>query len=109
FSAFGRGPLHYIFLILSIFALLFILYLFFKTPSNDIIANLSFSFIIGGAFGNIFDRAINKGVIDFIDIYYKSFHWPTFNIADSFITIGALLIILEMIISGRRRVCSLFL
>ncbi len=107
FSTHGNPYLYHLFLILSIFAFLLILYIFFRTPSNEIIANLSFSFIIGGALGNIFDRIVNGGVTDFIDIYYGSFRWPTFNLADSFITIGAILIIGEMILFRKRRVCSL--
>ncbi len=52
-----------------------------------------FSFIIGGALGNFYDRIIFKAVPDFIDLHYKSFHWFTFNIADIFITIGIVLIL----------------
>lgn len=48
-------------------------------------------FIIGGAIGNLIDRSWHGYVIDFIDVYFKHHHWPTFNIADSFITIGAFL------------------
>lgn len=107
FSTHERGFLYFVFLLLSIFAFFLILYVFLKTSSNEIIANLSFSFIIGGALGNIFDRIVNGGVTDFIDIYYGSFRWPTFNLADSFISIGALLIIGEMIFHKRGRVCSL--
>jgi signal peptidase II len=107
FSTHERGFLYFIFLALSIFAFILILYVFFKTSPNEIIANLSFSFIIGGALGNIFDRIVNGGVTDFIDIYYGSFRWPTFNLADFFITIGAILIIGEMILHRKRRVCSL--
>ncbi len=107
FTNFGDGPFRFLFLLLSILALLFIVYVFFKTSPSEIIANLSLSFIIGGALGNIFDRVANKGVTDFIDIYYGNFHWPTFNFADTFITIGAILIIAEMIFTRKRRVCSL--
>lgn len=107
FSTYGRSPLYFLFLILSILAFILILYVFFKTPSSEIISNFSFSLIIGGALGNIFDRIVNGGVTDFIDIYFKSFRWPTFNLADTFITMGAILIIGEMILLRKRRVCSL--
>lgn len=107
FSTYGRTSLHFVFLTLSLLAFFLILYVFFRTPANEFIANLSFSFIIGGAVGNIFDRIVNGGVTDFIDVYYKSFRFPTFNLADSFITIGAILIIGEMIFLRKRRVCSL--
>ena len=52
--------------------------------------SLSLSLILGGAIGNGIDRVYNNYVIDFIDFYYSQYHWPAFNFADSFITIGAL-------------------
>jgi signal peptidase II len=51
--------------------------------------------IIGGAIGNLIDRAVQAKVTDFIDWYYGTHHWPTFNLADSFILLGAFLILLE--------------
>ncbi len=51
--------------------------------------------ILGGALGNLFDRLYHGHVVDFIDVYYRAWHWPTFNIADSAIFIGALLLILD--------------
>ncbi|WP_438971471.1 signal peptidase II [Methylophaga sp.] len=51
--------------------------------------------IIGGAIGNVIDRFVHGYVIDFIDVYYGSYHWPAFNIADSAICIGAVLLILD--------------
>ena len=52
-----------------------------------------FSLILGGALGNLYDRAVYFAVPDFIDVHYKSFHWFTFNIADIFITFGILTIL----------------
>ena len=49
--------------------------------------------IMGGALGNLIDRLFRGAVVDFLDIYYRSYHWPTFNIADIGITVGALMII----------------
>ena len=54
---------------------------------------ISFLFLIGGSFGNIFDRFYYSSVIDFIDISYKNFHWFIFNLADMFITLGILILI----------------
>ena len=50
--------------------------------------------IMGGALGNLVDRLFRGAVVDFLDFYYRSYHWPTFNIADIAITIGALMIII---------------
>jgi signal peptidase II len=56
---------------------------------------ISLSLILGGAIGNVIDR-INYGyVVDFLDIYYGSYHWPAFNIADSAICIGAVLLVID--------------
>lgn len=51
--------------------------------------------IIGGAVGNVIDRFVHGYVIDFLDLYYGHYHWPAFNIADSAICIGAVLLILD--------------
>ena len=57
-----------------------------------------FIFIIGGAVGNLIDRIFLGSVIDFIDIYYKNYHWPAFNFADMFISIGIFFIFLDVLI-----------
>ena len=56
---------------------------------------ISLALIIGGAIGNVIDRLIYGYVIDFLDVYAGSYHWPAFNIADSAIFIGAVLLIID--------------
>ena len=51
--------------------------------------------LVGGAFGNFYDRVLYGYVVDFIDAYYGAYHWPVFNVADSAICIGAVLLLLE--------------
>lgn len=46
------------------------------------------TFVLGGAIGNLIDRVFYGEVIDFLDVYWRSYHWPAFNVADSFITVG---------------------
>ena len=58
---------------------------------------VSIALILGGAIGNLIDRSIYGYVIDFIDVYYQQYHWPAFNIADSAIFVGAVLLILDSI------------
>ncbi|HKO05565.1 MAG TPA: signal peptidase II [Candidatus Acidoferrales bacterium] len=53
--------------------------------------------ILGGAAGNLFDRLLNGGVVDFILIYFRKFEWPAFNVADSAIVVGAALVLLELL------------
>jgi signal peptidase II len=53
--------------------------------------------ILSGAIGNVIDRILYGAVVDFIDIHYMTWHWPAFNIADSAITIGVILLIFDEI------------
>jgi signal peptidase II len=53
--------------------------------------------ILGGAAGNLFDRLLDGGVVDFILIYFRGFEWPAFNVADSAIVVGASLVLLELL------------
>ncbi len=59
---------------------------------------ISISMILGGAIGNVIDRLFYGYVIDFLDVYYGTYHWPAFNIADSAIVIGAALLIIDSFI-----------
>ena len=52
-----------------------------------------FALVVGGALGNIFDRMRQGAVTDFLDLYWRDWHWPTFNVADIAITLGAVLIL----------------
>ena len=64
---------------------------------------LFYSFIIGGAIGNLYDRIIFKAVPDFIDFHFKEFHWFTFNIADIFISLGIIFMILNELMSKNKK------
>jgi len=65
--------------------------------SSNYLESIFISIILGGALGNLFDRYYYSSVPDFIDLHYESFHWFTFNIADIFITIGIIgLIIIDL-------------
>ena len=62
---------------------------------------LALAFILGGAVGNLWDRLTLGYVIDFIEVYYNDLYWPAFNIADSAITIGAIILILDTVFIDR--------
>jgi signal peptidase II len=64
---------------------------------------LALALILGGAIGNLIDRAWLGQVIDFIQLYYDRWYWPTFNIADSAISIGAALLVLDSLLGERRQ------
>ena len=59
------------------------------------------AFILGGALGNLWDRLTLGYVVDFIEVYYKDLYWPAFNIADSAITIGAIMLVLDTLFTDR--------
>ena len=80
--------------ILIIVVILFIISIFVVSKRFD---KLIYSIVIGGALGNLYDRLAYQAVPDFIDIHYNNFHWFTFNVADIFITIGILILILKNI------------
>lgn len=61
---------------------------------------LSLSLLVGGALGNLYDRALLGYVIDFLDFWYAGYHWPAFNVADSAICAGAVLLLLEQWLDG---------
>ncbi len=64
---------------------------------------VSLSFILGGALGNLIDRALQGYVVDFFVVYYHPYYFPAFNIADSAITVGAALMILDILIGNQKR------
>ena len=76
------------FISVTIFALFFVVYLYLYEFTNSLFARFALIFIFGGGLGNLVDRFLYGEVIDFILIYYGSFYWPAFNIADSVISIG---------------------
>jgi signal peptidase II len=66
-----------------------------RLKDNETLLAISLSLILGGAIGNLIDRLIYGYVIDFLDLYYHSWHWPAFNVADSAITIGVGLMLID--------------
>lgn len=69
--------------------------LFWLYQVRKIYLAIALGLVIGGAFGNTIDRIINGAVADFLDFYYQSYHWPAFNLADSAIFVGIVILILD--------------
>lgn len=72
----------------SIFASGFIVVMLRRLPEKEKGLTTALAFILGGAVGNLIDRVVYGEVIDFLDCYWSNYHWPAFNLADSFITVG---------------------
>jgi len=66
-----------------------------KLKQQEVLLAVSLSLVLGGAIGNLIDRVAYGYVIDFMDLYYYSWHWPAFNIADAAICLGVFLMVLE--------------
>jgi signal peptidase II len=73
-----------------------------EQQKDNHILQISIALILGGAIGNLIDRALTGEVVDFIQVYYATYYFPAFNIADSAITLGAGLLILDMFLETRR-------
>jgi signal peptidase II len=100
-SAFGmfKDLGNLFFILISTAAIVAITVIIIKDSGNKI----GFSLILGGAAGNLADRIIHGYVIDFLEVYVASFYWPAFNVADSALTIGIALLILDAVRAPARR------
>lgn len=97
-GSFGR----WFFVVLAVAAGIAVLYYFIKTPRNDDRVLGSCALLLAGILGNLTDRARLGYVVDFIVVHFGNYHWPTFNIADASITIGAFLLAFDLIFQHRK-------
>lgn len=106
-AAFGLhvGPYsRYIFLALAFVALAVLMLMFLHTPASDRLRLFAIGSIAGGAIGNVVDRIRSaQGVVDFLDFGFGNVRWPVFNIADTAVTIGAVLLLASLWAEDHRR------
>lgn len=95
-----RIPLFYL---ISLTAMGVLIWFLFHLPERKSWSPISIGFIFGGAIGNLIDRSLFHQVTDFIDLHYKNSHWPAFNIADTGITIGCIMLFIQMLFEERKR------
>jgi signal peptidase II len=69
---------------------------------HQLVARIGLALIIGGAAGNLLDRVVSGSVVDFVDVYWRTYHFWAFNVADSAITIGVAIMILDMLGTEKR-------
>ena len=84
---------HWILIIIAALVVLLLIYLIQVSKKKS--EKLAYFIIVIGAISNILDRAMNTFVVDFISIHYRSFYWPAFNLADIYITIGVIMLIIS--------------
>lgn len=81
----------------SVIALVIVSALLWKHSHAMTTTTIGLSLILGGATGNLWDRLVSGHVVDFLDFYIGSYHWPAFNVADSAIVVGAVLLVAEIL------------
>lgn len=84
-------------ILVSVLAAGFICALLRRLPETEKGLMTALAFILGGAVGNLIDRVVHGEVIDFLDFYWAGYHWPAFNVADSFITVGVAITVFYLI------------
>ncbi len=72
-----------------------------NTPRAQTLLPVAYTLVLGGALGNFYDRLVHGYVIDFLDFYVGQWHWPAFNLADSAIFLGAILLIIDMLTANK--------
>ncbi len=70
------------------------------------LSRIGLSLVMGGALGNFYDRVTDGAVTDFLDVYLGSYHWPAFNVADTGLSVGVALVLLDLWRSGRREAAA---
>lgn len=94
------------FISITLVASAMLLWLFYKAPPENLLVLVGLSLLMGGAFGNFIDRLLLGKVVDFFDFHWYEYHWPAFNVADSAITVGVFLFLID-IFKGNERQCIL--
>jgi signal peptidase II len=96
------APWRWVVALLSLGALVVLLVLAVRlVPTGGVLTTLALGMIFGGAVGNLVDRARFGAVVDFLDFYWRSYHWPAFNAADSAISVGVTLLALRLLFPVR--------
>ena len=86
-----------LFSVVSALALLAIAVYAWRLPAHSRLPRLALALVIGGAVGNLIDRARLGYVIDFVDVFWGAYHWPAFNVADSAISVGVVLLVFDIL------------
>ena len=90
----------------SLVVMVFLVWMMVTGRGGGAMAQCGLALILGGAAGNALDRVIHGGVTDFLEVRLWAYRWPAFNVADSAITIGAILVLFELLFGARRQVDS---
>jgi len=95
--AWFRGPF---FVVISITAIVVLLYVIARLPLEDRLMRIALGGVLGGAVGNLLDRLMYGEVTDFVDLHWRGYHWPAFNVADSSITLAVTAVVVQALFVG---------
>ena len=101
FGLFNNPSLNQI-LVSAVISIIILYFLYLLIKTQDKIFQFSLTLILAGALGNFIDRIFRGFVIDFIDIYIGKYHWPAFNVADSCITVGFIVLMINILFLNRK-------
>lgn len=102
FLAEAGGWQRWFFVLLALFVSAVIFFWIKKLPPTERWVAIALAMILGGALGNVIDRVLFGHVIDFIHLYYEQWSWPIFNIADSAISVGVTMLIIDGLFGGKK-------
>ncbi len=102
FAGHAAGGRQLFFIGVAVVALVVILVMQRRLGRQNSFYTISLGFIGGGAVGNLIDRVLYGSVVDFLDVYIGSHHWPAFNVADSAITVGVCIFLLTQFLEDRK-------
>lgn len=103
FGMLSDGNVKWLLVAVSGAAITIVIFYLMRTPASNNLLLWSLALLAAGISGNLIDRIRMGRVIDFIEVYYRSFHWPVFNVADTAISIGAALMAIELFFSSSPR------
>ena len=103
FSAIESSLKAYLLLLLSGVTVGLVIFYYFYEKSLGLTARFALALVVGGAFGNMIDRWRFHKVVDFLDFYWRGYHWPAFNVADCAISVGVTILLLDALLSMRHQ------
>ncbi len=102
FLASAGGWQRWLFVAIAVGMSAFLLHWMWRTPRSQRCLGIGLALVLGGALGNLFDRSVHGHVIDFISLHWANYYFPAFNIADCAITLGTVLLLVDMFFLGSK-------
>ena len=89
------------FYIITVAVLVFLIYFYKTEAKNNLLMQVGITLLMAGALGNFIDRLLFQEVVDFVDVLIINYDFPIFNVADSALTVGVIILLIEVFITGR--------